>query len=269
MVSKSDYVHGYTQRENQRLVDQATALTELLHHDTRYPAGSTVLEVGCGVGAQTVILSKNSPEARFTSIDISLESLMRAKELIASRGMGNVDFAREDLYDLHYVDEYFDHIFVCFLLEHLAQPVRALQCLKSKLRHGGSITVIEGDHESAYFYPRSGHAWKTIQCLIDVQAQIGGDALIGRRLFPLINEAGFRDVVVSPRMVYADASRPEMVQGFTRETFIAMVAGVEDEAIRNGMIDAETWQQGILDLERTTAEDGTFCYTFFKALAFK
>ncbi len=51
------YVHGYSAGEETRLQDQATTLTGLLHADTRYPAGSRVLEAGCGVGAQTVILA--------------------------------------------------------------------------------------------------------------------------------------------------------------------------------------------------------------------
>ncbi len=56
------YVHGYSDRESARLLDQARTLTELLHGDTRYPPGSSVLEAGCGVGAQTVPLARNSPE---------------------------------------------------------------------------------------------------------------------------------------------------------------------------------------------------------------
>ena len=39
-------------------------------------------------------------------------------------------------------------------------------------------------------------------------------------------QAGYRDVRVSPRMVYVDASRPDLVDGFTRKTFTAMVEGV-------------------------------------------
>ena len=70
-----DYVHGYTDRESQRLTDQANTLTDLLHHDTVYEPGARVLEAGCGVGAQTVILARQSPEASFVSIDISTESL--------------------------------------------------------------------------------------------------------------------------------------------------------------------------------------------------
>ena len=38
-------------------------------------------------------------------------------------------------------------------------------------------------------------------------------------------------------MVYADASRPQLVDGFTRKTFNAMVEGVRDEAIARGLID--------------------------------
>ena len=51
---RSGYVHGYDEAEELRLNDQATTLEALLHHDTAYPPGSTVLEAGCGVGAQTV-----------------------------------------------------------------------------------------------------------------------------------------------------------------------------------------------------------------------
>ena len=52
-----EYVHGYSGHEEERLLDQASTLTGLLHHDTRYPAGARVLEAGCGVGAQTVTLA--------------------------------------------------------------------------------------------------------------------------------------------------------------------------------------------------------------------
>src|SRR5215467_1757133 len=113
------YVHGYSVRESIRLVDQATTLTELLHSDTVYPAGSTVLEAGCGVGAQTVILAKNSPEARFTSIDISETSLQAAAAKISQEKITNVTLQNADIFKLLFPLESFDHVFVCFVLEHL------------------------------------------------------------------------------------------------------------------------------------------------------
>ncbi|HEV2087284.1 MAG TPA: methyltransferase domain-containing protein, partial [Cryptosporangiaceae bacterium] len=158
------------------------------------------------------------------------------------------------------------HVFVCFVLEHLSDPGAALEALMRVLKPGGSITVIEGDHGSAYFYPDSDHARRAVQCLIDLQQQAGGDSLVGRRLYPLLVEAGYQDVRVSPRMVYADATRPALVDGFTRKTFTAMVEGVREQAIAQGLMDEVSWAAGVADLYRAAEDDGTFCYTFFKAV---
>jgi ubiquinone/menaquinone biosynthesis C-methylase UbiE len=261
-----DYVHGYSDRERARLFDQASTLTELLHGDTRYPPGSRVLEAGCGVGAQTVILARNSPEAQFTSVDLSEESLAEARARARDASVHNVSFQRANLFDLPFPDETFDHVFVCFVLEHLADPGRALASLGSRLKPGGSMTVIEGDHGSAFFHPDGPSARRAIQCLVELQARAGGDALIGRTLFPLLTKAGFSEVTVSPRMVYADPSRPEWVEGFTKKTFTAMVEGVRDRALALGLVDPRAWQEGIEELRRTGEADGVFCYTFFKAL---
>jgi SAM-dependent methyltransferase len=260
------YVHGYQSRESTRLLDQAGSLEELLHYDTSYPPGSRVLEAGCGVGAQTGSLARNSPGAQIKSVDISADSLRQAKARADALGLTNVEFQQADIFALPFGPDSFDHIFVCFVLEHLSRPSEALQRLKSLLRPGGSITVIEGDHGSAYFHPDSAAARDAIHCLVELQRIGGGDAMIGRRLYPLLCAAGFAGVRVSPRFVYVDSSHPDLVDSFTRKTFTAMVEGVRASAIRTSLTDAETFDRGIRDLYRTTERDGVFCYTFFKAV---
>ncbi|MDD3089925.1 MAG: class I SAM-dependent methyltransferase, partial [Candidatus Omnitrophica bacterium] len=178
------YVHGYDQRENMRLQDQASTLVELLHSDTAYPAGSRVLEAGCGTGAQTVTLALNSPLAHITSIDISESSLSEARKKVEDAGIGNVRFRQGDIFHLAFEPDSFDHVFVCFVLEHLERPVEALNCLKTVIKDGGTITVIEGDHGSTYFYPDSEAAHKAIQCQVELQKRAGGNANIGRELYP-------------------------------------------------------------------------------------
>jgi SAM-dependent methyltransferase len=263
-----EYVHGRSHRESERLDYQASRLADLLHAGTRYPPGSTVLEAACGVGAQTVILAGNSPGADFVCVDISADSLAVAEERVRNEGITRAVFQQADVYRLPFPPASFDHIFVCFLLEHLPDPHLALERLKDVLRPGGSITVIEGDHGSALFYPDSTAARAVIRCLIDLQAEMGGNALIGRELWHLMNEAGFSGVTVSPRLVYADAGTPESGEA-VKNIFIAMVEGVGEKAIASGMIGSEAWDKGIRDLYRTTDEDGIFCYTFFKAVAWK
>jgi ubiquinone/menaquinone biosynthesis C-methylase UbiE len=264
-----EYVHGYSEREDQRLRDQAQTLAELLHQDTVYPAGSRVLEAGCSVGAQTILLAKNSPGARFTSVDVSPVSVRAAEAAACRAGIANVAFQTANIFKLPFPKTSFDHVFACFVLEHLQEPAKALRCLKAVLKPGGTLTVIEGDHGSTLFHPRSAAAWKTIQCLIDLQAAAGGDALIGRRLFPLVRSAGFRKVKVSPRFVYVDASRPAWVEGFTRNTYIAMVEGVRDRALAAGLINRRAWAKGVAELKASAGSRGVFCYTFFKAVAVK
>ena len=260
------YVHGYRERESERLHDQAGTLVELLHGDTAYPPGSTVLEAGCGVGAQTVTLAARSPEARITSIDVSAASVAEAERRVRSEGFGNVTFRQADVFDLPFAPASFDHVFVCFVLEHLAAPVDALVALRGLLRPGGTLTLIEGDHGSTTFHPDSAAAHEAIACQVELQARAGGNANIGRQVHPLLVDAGFTDVRVSPRLVYVDDSRPELVEGFTRKTFTAMIEGVRDDAVAAGLITAERFDEGIRDLERTAAGGGVFTYTFFKGV---
>jgi len=262
----TDYVHGYSARESRRLVDQATTLAELLLADTAYPAGARVLEAGCGVGAQSLKLARQSPGAEIVAVDISAGSLAAARHKVAAAGLPNVTYLRADIFSLPFAPATFDHVFVCFVLEHLREPAEALTRLCRVLKPGGSITVIEGDHGSTYFHPDSGHAQRAVQCLVDLQTSAGGNSLIGRQLYPLLVQSGFTGVRVSPRMVYVDGSRPALIEGFTRNTFIAMVEGVREQAVAHGLIDAAGFDRGVRDLDRAAADDGVFCYTFFKAL---
>src|SRR5688500_8144222 len=108
---RETYVHGYRPRENERLQDQAGTLVDLLHADTAYPRGSSVLEAGCGVGAQTVTLARRSPGARFTSVDVSADSIAEAEQRANQAGLANVEFAQADIFDLPFDTESFDHVF--------------------------------------------------------------------------------------------------------------------------------------------------------------
>ncbi len=263
------YVHGYSAREAERLADQATTLAGLLHHDTLFPPGSLVLEAGCGTGAQTVFIAPQNPESRFMAIDISQDSLNQARRRCAKQNISNVEFRGGDIFKLDFPSGYFDHVLICFVLEHLPDPVKALLTLVKVLKTGGTITVIEGDHGSVYFYPESREANLAIQAQVTLQAAAGGNANIGRRLYPLLTAAGLADCRVSPRLVYADASRPSIVQGFTLNTFTAMIEGVREQAIGSNIMDAVPFDQGITDLKKTAGKQGVFCYTFFKGVGRK
>jgi SAM-dependent methyltransferase len=254
LVISLDYVHGRGSAEHQRLLDQSHILEHLLHRDTVFAPGAHVLEVGCGVGAQTCIVARRNPEARFTCIDVSETSLQAAEAAARRMNLTNVRFEFGDAINYVPPAQAFDAALFCFVLEHVQKPEAVLEHVMTLLRSGGTLMAIEGDHGSTFFYPPSALAWRTIQCLIDLQAACGGDALIGPRLHALFSCLGVTDVHVEPRVVYADPSRPDWVEWFTERTYIAMVEGTRSQALA----------AGIADLRKS--KQGSFSYTFFKAV---
>ena len=260
------YVHGYSEREAERLSDQAAILRPLLHHDTAFPAGSRVLEAGCGTGGQTVALLDASPGIRLTCLDIDEGQLALARARLGGRA-AEVTFRRGDLLSEPFPAASFDHAFVCFVLEHLPRPEAALTALRRLVRPGGSIVVTEGDHGSCRFHPETPAALAVWEALVTGQRRLGGAPMIGRRLHGLLTGAGFADVRVSPRLVYADAGAPVLREGFVRRIIVPMVDGVRASALAGGF-DPAAWERGIADLLATDADgEGVFCYTFFKATA--
>lgn len=262
------YVHGYTQRETQRLYEQAEILETILHTGTAFPAGAKVLEAGCGVGAQTRLLVKRSPDAVFTCIDISEKSLSTANRLKEQAGFKNVAFRREDIKRLSFADGTFDHIFVCFVLEHLDDPVAALKELKRVIRTGGTVTVIEGDHGSCFWHPETRESVAAWNGLVSAQQRIGHDPNIGRRLTPLLTQAGFDVQICEPAWLYADRLKPGLRNGMVDHIIVPMVQSAEERILSENLVSQEVYRRGIADLSRVDEiDEGTFFYTWFKAVA--
>ena len=105
-----------------------------MHHDSVWDEGSIILEAGCGIGAQTKIVAPKNKNSSFVSIDISSESINQARTNADSNRFENVVFKQIDILDLPFADEYFDHIFLSFVLEHIPNPIQALVKLKRVLK---------------------------------------------------------------------------------------------------------------------------------------
>ncbi|MCE7081057.1 methyltransferase domain-containing protein [Streptomyces sp. ST2-7A] len=268
--ARDGYVHGYGAREAERLTTQADVLAALVHGDREGiggPITGRVLEAGCGTGAQTGHLLA-TPGIRVDAVDLSTASLARARgRHAAATAEGRVRWHRADVTDLPFPDAAFDHVFGCFVLEHLAEPGRALAEWLRVLRPGGGLTVVEGDHDSTLLHPDGAAGRAVIAGQARAQERAGGDAFIGRRLAPLVRGAGFREVVVEPRTVCADRARPDLRTGFVLGTFVPVFEAARGDVLAEGMVDAAEWERGIADLRRTATGDGTFHYTFFRATA--
>ncbi len=269
-MRSKEYVHGYTDRETQRLQEQSLILEELLHAGTSYPAGSRVLEVGCGVGAQTLILLRRNPGIHLTSTDMSMESVRKAMESVEEAGYSTVEFRHEDIFDHRLGPGSFDHIFVCFVLEHMEQPVKALEHMMTLLRVGGTITLIEGDHSSGRWTPETEASRAAWNGLVTSQQRLGHDPNIGNRLQALMSEAGINRMQVEPREVFADRSDPDLLHGVVNQIIAPMVFSAEKHILDNWLVEPQTWKEGLRDLNNVASSaDGTFFYSWFKGVGIR
>ena len=106
--------------------------------------------------------------------------------------------------------------------------------------------------------------------MIRAQFHLGHDPLIGRKLYPILREAGFSIDDVSPKWVYTDANQPELMDGGINKIIVPMANTARKLALELGFIDEATWETGIRDIEKVGIPPyGTFFYTWFKALARK
>ena len=261
------YVHGYSADESERLNAQAGILSGFIHGKAIFAPGSRVLEAGCGVGAQTIQLAQRNPDVSFLSIDCSADSLAVARSRADALGLDNVEFQHADIQALPFADAEFHGAFLCFVLEHLASPASALQEIRRVMRPGGKLCAFEGDHGSVLPHPDDPAIHRMVAAISKLQGLEGGDACLGRRLYPLLKSAGLRNVSVEPCVAYADASRPQWVEQFTLATITEMFALQETGVLSRGLLTEPEWRAGMQGMRRAARDDGTFAYTFFRATA--
>jgi SAM-dependent methyltransferase len=203
-------------------------------------------------------------------MDISEESLSMARDITGREGITNVEFIQSDLFDYRFEPESVDHIFVCFILEHLPDAVKALDIFRRALKKGGTLTIIEGDHGSGFWTPETTDSRKAWKGLILSQQDLGHDPNIGRRIYPLLSVSGFSINEVSPRWIYADQSNPVLLDGVINQIIAPMVFSAEKQVLESNLMDEETWKNGLRDIENVSIHpEGTFFYTWFKGVGEK
>lgn len=270
MSTNTIYIHGYSERETQRLNEQSGILEQLLHSDSIFKPNSKVLEAGCGVGAQTIILARRNPDCSFVSVDISTSSLEIAQRQVKIQKLKNVAFEVSDLRHLPYPDNSFDYVFVCFVLEHIDSQKEALFQLHRVLKPGGKLHVIEGDHGATFWHPETPASLKTWQAFVKVQQSFGHDPLIGRKLTPVLSDVGFKIQNTVPKWVYTDATDTKLRANVIDKIIAPMTATGKSKALELGLIDNETWVQGLKDIQNLAViPEGTFFYSWFQSIAQK
>lgn len=206
----SGYLHGYTDTERDRLVRQARFVEHRVHDRLPFQRCRKLVEVGCGVGAQTEILLRHFPELHVTGIDVNTKNLEHARRRLSDHGWadGRYDFVEADAGRLDIQAGTFDGAFLCWVLEHVGDPMSVLSDVRRVLTPGAPIVVTEVQNATFFIDPYSPNTMQYWLAFNDHQLELGGDPFVGAKLGNLLQAVGFRDITTDVRTIHLDNRCP-------------------------------------------------------------
>jgi SAM-dependent methyltransferase len=161
--------------------------------------GVDILDGGCGPGSITRSVALRFPNARVVGVDFAESQLACAREQAQAAGIANVEFRTASAYVLPFADASFDVVLSHALLEHLAEPQRAVAEFHRVLRPGGIVGVCSPDWDGFLLAPPTTGIARAVRAYRELQGKNGGDVVVGRKLGRLLQQAGFRDVRMNAR----------------------------------------------------------------------
>lgn len=199
MKAKSEtaaYIHGTDTQEQKRLALLNRLTNEPFIKFLELDGKASVLEVGSGLGILAREVAERAPGVAVWGVEYSADQLERAKASDTA-AQPNLHFIQADAHALPFEDERFHTVYCRYLLEHVADPVEVLMEMRRVLRPGGRALAQENNILINVFYPECPRFDAIWERFAELQARLGGDALIGKKLLALFKQAGFSQIKLS------------------------------------------------------------------------
>lgn len=205
------YLHGFSDEEQRRLLSQADFLAPQIFHTGPKPrAGDHVIELGCGVGAQTRYLCSVDPSITVTCVDHSMTQLQMAEKVLAPKVFaGQVKLVCADAAATGLEPEKFDLAYLCWVLEHAPHPQDVVREAYRLLKPKGILWVTEVFNASLQILPRMPVIEKYWQALNQLQRNMGGDPDVGLHLPSLLQSVGFTKIEAQPITFFYSKDKPQ------------------------------------------------------------
>ncbi len=167
--------------------------------------GQSLLDIGSGPGTITAGLARLVAPGRVVALETSEEILAVTRAGIAAAGGPDVECVVGDVHALDLPDDSFDVVHAHQVLQHLADPVRALREMVRVCRPSGVVAVRDGDYGAFTWFPANPGLDRWLELYSAAARANGGEPDAGRRLLSWAHAAGCLDVTAtSSTWCYAD-----------------------------------------------------------------
>ncbi len=189
------YTHGHAEPVL-RSHRWRTAENSAPHLLPRLRPGLTLLDVGSGPGTITADLAGLVAPGRVTALEATEDALALTAAELDRRGV-DADLVVGDVHDLPFPDASFDVVHAHQVLQHVADPVRALREMRRVCRPGGVLAVRDSDYAAFTWWPRLPGLDRWLALYEEAARANGGEPDAGRRLLGWAHDAGLDDLEVT------------------------------------------------------------------------
>jgi 2-polyprenyl-3-methyl-5-hydroxy-6-metoxy-1,4-benzoquinol methylase len=159
--------------------------------------GMRLLDCGCGPGSITCDLAKMVAPAEVVGIDFDPQRVEAATGYSSEKGVTNVRFQAATVYELPFPDASFDAVFAHGLLDHLAEPLKAVREMRRVLRPGGLIGVRAPDFDGHIVGPTGSPVAEVLSLTKQAEIHDGQSHCVGWDLRGFLHQVGCTRVIAT------------------------------------------------------------------------
>ena len=263
------YLHGFSEVEQQRLRKQAQFGEYTVYQNINLSNVRELLEVGCGVGAQSEILLRRFPNLKLTGIDRSAKQLSMAQKVLAQTPFtqGRFHLQEMDATAMEFQAHSFDGAFLCWILEHVPDPIRVLAEVRRVLRPGSIVYITEVMNSSFFLDPYSPNVWKYWMAFNEYQLAQSGDPFVGAKLGNLLTQLGYHNIHTEIKTWFLDNRYPQARKDCV-EYWAELLLSASQQLIEANYVSIEVVEEMKKEMSKVASDpNAVFFYSFVQARA--